>query len=203
MGSVLSRFRLGVACGARCVGFSVSVLACLALIATERWHGRFTHDGVDGLQKFHKHPVPRIGGIAIALGYLAAWPFVPGEIAGVWGLIGLAGVPAIAAGLGEDLTKRVGVRARLMATMLAGVFFALPTGYVMDKVDLPGVDWLLSFYVVALFFTGFAMGGVANAVNIIDGFNGLASGALIIMLCAFAWVAWRVGDTLVLSLALI
>ena len=63
--------------------------------------------------------------------------------------------------------------------MAAGVIFALLTGYVMDKVDLPGVDWLLSFYLVALLFTGFAMGGVANAINIIDGFNGLAAGSLI------------------------
>lgn len=203
MGSALAGFDWASLAAPAAVAFLVGVVGCLALIATERWHGRFTHDGTHGLQKFHKHPVPRIGGIAIALGYLAAWPFVPGDIAAIWGLIGLAGVPAFAAGLGEDLTKRVGVRARLMATMLAGVIFALATGYVMDKVDLPGVDLLLSVYVVALFFTGFAMGGVANAINIIDGFNGLASGALIIMLGGFAWVAWQVGDELVLSLALI
>jgi UDP-N-acetylmuramyl pentapeptide phosphotransferase/UDP-N-acetylglucosamine-1-phosphate transferase len=52
-------------------------------------------------------------------------------------------------------------------------------------------------------FTGFATGGVANAINIIDGFNGLASGALLIMLGAFAWVAWQVGDALVFSLAIL
>jgi UDP-N-acetylmuramyl pentapeptide phosphotransferase/UDP-N-acetylglucosamine-1-phosphate transferase len=95
------------------------------------------------------------------------------------------------------------VRGRLLATMLSGVIFALLTGYVMDKVDLPGVDFLLSFYVMALLFTGFSMSGVANAVNIIDGFHGLAAGSLVIMLCAFGFVAWRVGDTLVLSLALL
>ena len=77
--------------------------------------------------------------------------------------------------------------------MGAGVAFALLTGYTMHKVDLPGVDWLLSFYLVALAFTGFAMGGVANAINIIDGFNGLAAGALLIMLAAFAYVAHQVG----------
>ena len=48
----------------------------------------------------------------------------------------------------------------------------------MHEVDLPVIDWLLSFYIVALLFTGFAMGGVANAINIIDGFNGLAAGSL-------------------------
>ena len=156
-----------------------------------------------GLRNFIAHAVPRVGGVAIALGYLVAWPFVPGETATVWALIGVAGSPAFAAGLGEDLTRRVGVRHRLLATMVAGVIFALSTGYVMDKVDLPGVDWLLSFYLAALLFTGFAMGGVANAINIIDGFNGLAAGALIIMFATFAWVAHQVGDDLVLTLALL
>ena len=47
------------------------------------------------------------------------------------------------------------------------------------------------------------MGGVANAINIIDGFNGLAAGAMLIMLAAFAVVAHRVDDDLVFSLAVI
>ena len=93
-----------------------------------------------------------------------------------WLLIGLAGLPALLAGLAEDLTGGSGVRYRLLATMGAGVVFALLTGYTMHEVDLPGVDWLLSFYLCALLFTGFSMGGVANAINIIDGFNGLAAG---------------------------
>lgn len=185
------------------VAFVVSMAVCVALIGTERWHARFSHDGCTGLQKFHKRPVPRIGGVAIAAGYAATWPFLPEEMFATWGLIGASGIPAFAAGLGEDLTKRVGVRQRLLATMCAGVIFALLTGYTMHQVDLPGVDLLLSFTIAALLFTGFSMGGVANAINIIDGFNGLAAGALIIMLGAFAWVAAQVGDTLVLSLALV
>ncbi len=158
----------------------------MALVATQHWHGRFTHDDVHGVQKFHRDPTPRIGGLAIALAYVAVWPLVPDGFDATWALIGLAGLPALAAGLAEDLTRRVGVKGRLYATMISGILFALATGYVMDKVDLPGVDWLLSFYAVALVFTGFAMGGVANAINIIDGFNGLAAGALVIMFGGFA-----------------
>ena len=172
-------------------------------MATQRWHGRFTLDPLGGVQKFHTSPTPRIGGLAIALGYAALWPTVPEALRPIWALIGIAGLPALGAGLAEDLTRRVGVRARLLATMAAGVAFALLTGYVMAKVDLPGVDWLLSFYLVALAFTGFAMGGVANAINIIDGFNGLAAGAMLIMLAAFGFVAHQVGDDLVFGLALL
>jgi UDP-N-acetylmuramyl pentapeptide phosphotransferase/UDP-N-acetylglucosamine-1-phosphate transferase len=191
---------VGVAAIAAC---ALTLCFCLALVATQRWHGRFTHDGTSGVQKFHKVPTPRIGGVALALGYALVWPALPEGLRPIWALIGLAGVPPLIAGLAEDITRRVGVRARLLATMLAGVIFALLTGYVMDKVDLPGVDWLLSFYACALLFTGFAMGGVANAINIIDGFNGLASGSLLIMLGVFAWIAHRVGDDLVFALAVL
>lgn len=188
---------------AAAAAFAACLALSVALVATEGLHGRFSHDAPRGVQKFHKRPTPRIGGVAVAAGYLAAWPFLTGEIAAIWGLTGLAGLLAFAAGLAEDVTKRVGVKARLLTTTAAGVVFALLTGYTMHDVDLPGVDWLLAVPLVALAFTGFCMGGVANAVNIIDGFNGLAAGALTIMFGGFAYVAYQVGDGLVLGLALL
>ena len=182
---------------------ALSFAVCLLLVLTRRWHGRFTNDHTGGVQKFHRIPTPRVGGVALAAAYLLVWPLLPEGMRAPWGLIGLAGALPLLAGLGEDLTGKVGVRYRLLATMGGGVVFALVTGYTMHKVYLPGVDWLLSFSVIAILFTGFAMGGVANAVNIIDGFNGLASGSLIIMLAGFAWVAHRVGDDLVFGLAVV
>jgi UDP-N-acetylmuramyl pentapeptide phosphotransferase/UDP-N-acetylglucosamine-1-phosphate transferase len=189
--------------GAAAAGTITVLLVCLVLMATRRWHGRYTNDSISGIQKFHSGDVPRVGGLAIAWGYCVAGLFLPPDLASFWLLTGLAALPTLAAGILEDLTKTVGVRLRLFATMVSGVIFALLTGYTMHQVDVLGVDWLLSFGVVAILFTGFAMGGVANAINIIDGFNGLAAGALLIMLAAFAWVAHQVGDDLVLSLALL
>ena len=183
--------------------FVLALVFSLALVVTRRWHGRLTFDDIHGMQKFHRDQIPRVGGLGIAVAYLAVWPLVPADLARAWALIGIAGLPALAAGLAEDLTRRVGVKWRLLATMVAGICFALMSGYVMDRVSLPGVDWLLGFWIAALLFTGFAMGGVANAINIIDGFNGLAGGALVIMLSAFAFVAHQVGDTLVMGLALL
>lgn len=182
---------------------AISLAFCVLLVVTRSWHGHVTNDGTHGVQKFHRNPTPRIGGLALALGYWLAVPVLPAGLREIWVLIGLASVPALVAGLGEDLTRQVGVKARLLATMGAGVLFALLTGYSMSQVDVPGIDWLLSFSVIALLFTGFAMGGVANSVNIIDGFNGLASGSLMIMFGTFAYVAHQVGDDLVFSLALL
>jgi UDP-N-acetylmuramyl pentapeptide phosphotransferase/UDP-N-acetylglucosamine-1-phosphate transferase len=185
------------------LGFALSLFACVAIVRTQGWHGRFTHDAFTGVQKFHSRPTPRIGGAGIALGYWLVWPALPAELRPIWGQIGLAATPALVAGLVEDITKRVPTRVRLFATKGAGLLFAVLTGYTMHQVHLPGVDWLLSFSVGALLFTAFSMGGVANAVNIIDGFHGLAAGACLIMLGGFAYVGLRVGDELVVALALL
>jgi UDP-N-acetylmuramyl pentapeptide phosphotransferase/UDP-N-acetylglucosamine-1-phosphate transferase len=201
MGSFLSDRHWQDIAVAAASGFVTVLAVCLLLVATRRWHGRFTNDSNHGIQKFHLGEVPRVGGLAIAWGYCVAGFLLPPDLGRFWLLTGLAALPTLAAGIREDLTKAVGVRQRLIATMVSGMIFALLTGYTMHDVDVPGIDWLLSFGVVAILFTGFAMGGVANAINIIDGFNGLAAGALLIMLAAFAWVAHQVGDDLVLALA--
>lgn len=185
------------------VGFSLSLIVCVALVVTQNLHGHFTHDDQTGVQKFHHKPTPRIGGAAIAVAYALVWPVIPAEIQGMWAMIGIAGIPALVAGLSEDLTRQVGVRTRLLATMFSGLILAILTGYTMHKVDLPGVDWLLGFFPVALVFTAFAIGGVANSINIIDGFNGLAAGTLLIMFSTFAAIAWLVDDTLIFSLAIV
>ena len=47
-----------------------------------------------------------------------------------------------------------------------------------------------------------AVAGIANAINIIDGFNGLASVATICMRLSLPYVAWPVGGVFLLSTAL-
>ena len=100
-----------------------------------------------------------------------------------------SGSPAFAFGLAEDLTKRVGVLARLLATMASGVLAWAITGYALTSVNVWGVDYVLQFTAVAVVFTAFAVGGVANAINIIDGLNGLASSMVLWALLGIAALA--------------
>ena len=44
---------------------------------------------------------------------------------------------------------------------------------------------MFGYSMVSVAFTAFAVGGIANAINIIDGFNGLAAGTVIIILSGF------------------
>lgn len=177
--------------GALVCALVISVL----LVLTKRHHGHLTLDSAVGVQKFHVEPTPRVGGVGIYLGLLPAWLLVRDEAAkDILGIILLAGLPALACGLMEDVTKRIGVFPRLLATMAGGVLACMMTGLALDRLDVPGLDWIMTVTPVAVFFTAFAIAGVANAINIIDGFHGLASGTVFIALLALAAIAVRADD---------
>lgn len=176
------------------IGASVALFVGVALVLSTRLHGRFTLDYHIGVQKFHSNPTPRIGGLAILAGFIAAWYFSTGEARTLLALIGLSGLPALGFGMAEDITNKVGVTWRLLATILSGFIFAIASGYSISSIGVPWLDVLLSYSWVAIPFTAFAIGGVANSINLIDGFHGLASGTLIIIFLAFAIVYARVGD---------
>ncbi len=176
-----------------------SLLTCLLLIWTKRWHGSFSMDATEGVQKIHTHPTLRIGGVGIAMGVLAGFAasshdMVGAEKRAILGVILLAGMPAFIFGLLEDLTKKVSVKVRLLATMASGVLGWGITGTSLTALNIYGVDWLLSHTSISVLFTAIAVSGVANAINIIDGLNGLTAGTAILMLCAFGSIAYLVGD---------
>jgi UDP-N-acetylmuramyl pentapeptide phosphotransferase/UDP-N-acetylglucosamine-1-phosphate transferase len=181
----------------------VALLVALLLVATQRWHGHYSMDSLHGIQKFHSQPTARVGGLALAAGVLAGYALANPGWQNLLGPLLLAGTPAFAFGLMEDITKKVSVRTRLLATMASGALGWLITGYSITNANLVGLDWLLGFTVISVGFTAFAVGGVANAINIIDGFNGLAAGTVIIILTSFGLMATMLGDTDLACTALI
>ncbi len=182
-------------------GGLIAFVASIALVLSTGIHGHYSLDSDVGIQKLHTNATPRVGGLAIMGGFIMAGLFLHGEAQRLWGIIGLAGLPALAFGLAEDLTKKVSVKWRLLATIFSGLIFAVLSGYSITSVDLGWMDLLLGVPALAFAFTAFAVGGVANSINIIDGFHGLASGTLMIILMAFALVGHRVGDTLLVEVA--
>lgn len=188
---------------------AVSLLACYLLIRSEHLHGRFSHDATEGgPQKFHASPTLRVGGVAIAAALAVSVLTIEAldwiDPVSSYGLtmLALCAVPAFAGGFSEDVSKRIGALARLLLTFSAGVFASLLVGATLDRIDVPGFDTLLQWPVFAIAFTAFAVAGITNATNIIDGYNGLAGGYGVIVFGALAWVAWQVGDPVVLAASL-
>jgi len=188
------------------IAFLVSLFVSGVIIRLSRARALAWDDhDLQGVQKFHARATPRVGGLAIALGLLAllAWVALtqPGH-ADEMTLLLACGLPPLLVGLAEDFTKKVPVRTRLLATAVSGALAFFLLGAQLDSVNLPGLDWLMSFTAFSLLFTMVAVAGVANAVNIIDGYNGLASVVVAISLLSLAYVGWQVGDSLILSTAL-
>jgi len=184
-------------------GMAASFALCVLLVLTKRWHGALTMDHTEGVQKFHTAPTPRIGGVPIVLGLIVAWGKATADIQALLTPILFAGMPAFIFGVLEDITKRVGVMQRLLATMASGLLAWWITDYSLTRLDIWGLDWLLQFTLVSALFTAFAVGGVANSINIIDGFNGLASTMSSLAFVGFALIAWQVGDVQLAGVALV
>jgi UDP-N-acetylmuramyl pentapeptide phosphotransferase/UDP-N-acetylglucosamine-1-phosphate transferase len=184
-------------------GFIASLAFCILLILTKSWHGGLSMDANEGIQKFHSTPTPRIGGLAIVAALWVAWLNAPAELKSLIGMFLLAGLPAFIFGLAEDITKKVSVLQRLLATMASGLLAWWLTDYSLTRVDVWGMDYLLTFTFVSVFFTSFAVGGIANSINIIDGFNGLASTTSTLAFTSFALIAYQVGDSQLVAISLV
>jgi UDP-N-acetylmuramyl pentapeptide phosphotransferase/UDP-N-acetylglucosamine-1-phosphate transferase len=185
----------------------IAAFTCFLIVRYESVHRRWSADPVEaGPQKFHATPTPRIGGLGIVAGlFVSAAALLatePGHPSEQFGYLLLASLPAFLGGITEDATKAVSVLARLALTMLAAAVGVWLLGAVIPRLDVPGFDTLLAWTPFAIAFTVFAVGGVANAINIIDGYNGLAAGHAVIVLAAFAFVSAQVGDSFLFASAL-
>lgn len=176
------------------LGFAVSLACSLLLVLTTRWHGRYSLDATHGVQKFHLTPTPRIGGAAIMLGLWLSLGLLPEAQQELLLPVLVAVMPAFVFGLAEDLTRKVSVRARLIATIASGVCCWSLTGVTLLHIGISPLDMMLTWLPASVLFTAVAVGGVANAVNIIDGFNGLASGTVLIGMAALGIIAQDAGD---------
>lgn len=182
-------------------GFGLSAIITFLVVRFANTHEHFSGDSdMSGPQKFHARPVPRIGGVSVFLGLAGALVLLcilRGEQAGIGLMLMGCAIPAFAAGLAEDLTKNQSPRRRLICTAVSALLAAWLLGAVIHRTDIPGLDWIVSFPVPAALVTIFAVSGVANAVNIIDGFNGLAAMCVVMILAALTYVAFQAQDPLI------
>jgi len=185
------------------VAFGVTFLTCLVICLSQQWHARWSLDHPHGVQKFHTNPTPRVGGVAQYFGLVSTMFLLDMAEKSLLLPIVLASIPAFLIGLAEDLTKKIGVLVRLAATFASGILACLLSGISLNHLDILGVDWLLVWPVVSVLFTAFAVAGIANAVNIVDGFNGLASGIVAISVAALGFVAQSVGDITLMNVCII
>jgi UDP-N-acetylmuramyl pentapeptide phosphotransferase/UDP-N-acetylglucosamine-1-phosphate transferase len=187
------------------LSFIASALLTLLVIKEARLHGPALDSDFQGVQKVHAHHVARIGGLSIFLSValsscISIWR-VPAMSHWLMSLLACSAV-AFVGGIVEDYTGRVSASRRLLLTMAAAAMGYFLLDARIDRIDWAFSVWPLSYMWITLPLTVLAVAGIANAVNIIDGFNGLASVVCICMLLSLGYVALQVNDMFVLIAAL-
>lgn len=160
-------------------------------------------------RKVHNGAMPRMGGLAVYLAFVAAvllfrelTPQVIGLLTGAT-LIVLLGVADDIRGL----SPRVKLAGQILAALVI-VPFGIDIGYITNPLN--GDILILGVFNVPL--TVFWVVAVTNAVNLIDGLDGLAGGVASIAaltMAAVAWTQWNqfgisgMPEMIILSLTLV
>lgn len=188
------------------VSFVASALLTLLVIKQATLHGPALDLDFNGVQKVHSHEVARIGGLSIFLASVLSAAIsavrVPEMTQWIFSLL-LCATVAFVGGIVEDFTGKVSATRRLLLTMAAALIAFFLFDAKLGRIDLPFSSIPLEWVWLSLPLTVLAVAGIANAINIIDGFNGLASVVTMCMLISLAYVAWQVNDVFILVAALL
>ena len=115
----------------------LSFLSCLSIIRLEHLHAHITHDhDLEGVQKVHHRPVPRVGGLAIFLALWLGWFLAPVEAVTFFLCMILASLPVFLGGLLEDLTKAITPRVRLYLAFFSAVLGIILLGAIAGVASL-------------------------------------------------------------------
>lgn len=179
------------------IGFLVSLAATFVLVPLVRQLSQTFGwlDAPDGVRKRHARAVPNVGGLAIVgaagVGMAAALGATPGAslLPSPFVVLGALGIAAV--GFWDDL-RDLSYRSKFVG-QLAVTALAFLGGARVGVFDAALGDGALALLVSAI-LTAVWMVGVMNAVNLIDGMDGLAAGVVAIALAGLAFVHATHGD---------
>ena len=132
-------------------------------------------------QTYHKKPTSRLGGVAIASALFIDAFFLSENLAEneIYRLIVICSMPTFIAGLLDDLFFNIKPWQRLILMLPSPILLFYFAGLRVTNLNLGFLDDFLNYEIFALIFMIFALVGMSNAFNIIDGFNGLLLGYII------------------------
>lgn len=182
------------------IAFMTSFICTFLLLRYQHLHDHLSGDeDLIGPQKVHINIVPRIGGISIAAGLLSTYSLRLNDplFKDIIIQLILCATPVFLIGLAEDLTNKVSIKVRLFFTALSSLIFIYTFKSQITTIGFPMADFLLKAPVVAGFFTIFAVSGLSNSYNIIDGFNGLSSMVGALTLLGLGYIGILIGDPVI------
>jgi UDP-GlcNAc:undecaprenyl-phosphate GlcNAc-1-phosphate transferase len=172
-------------------GFIIATFATMVLIPPFVRLAEWLHIAdMPAARKVHKIPVPRLGGLAMAIGAaspLLMWAPMSPTMVGF-----LCGVAIIVFfGVWDDVSG-IDYRLKFLGQIVAALVVVLYGGVVIKNVPFLGLEPLPRH--VAIPLTVFALVGVTNAINLADGLDGLAGGITLLSLGIIAILARATDD---------
>ena len=127
-------------------------------------------------RRMHKHPIPRMGGLAIFMGFLFSVLIFIDLTAPLRGML-LGAVVIVVLGIFDDIYA-LGAKFKFMVQIIAALFAVL-SGNIITIISNPNIFssqpyWELGF--LSIPFSVIWICAITNAVNLIDGLDGLACG---------------------------
>ena len=144
-------------------------------------------------RRVHSEPIPRLGGIAIFLGFLiSALFFIPinKEVLGIF----LASLIIVSMGVIDD-TITLGAKTKLFVQIFCAIlvtFFGVKIEFITNPFD--SSTGMLYLGILSLPITVFWIVGITNTVNLIDGLDGLAAGVSAISAITLALISYLNGE---------
>jgi UDP-GlcNAc:undecaprenyl-phosphate GlcNAc-1-phosphate transferase len=142
-------------------------------------------------RKVHAQPIPRIGGLAMAIGSLVSvvlWNFgapLPRAFLA-------AALVIVAFGLVDDL-RTLSPKVKLLGQFIAAIIVVVFGGVLIRNLGSLLPDNLMIPTWLAIPFTVFVIVGVTNAINLADGLDGLAGGICLLSFCCIGYLAFLAG----------
>lgn len=182
---------------------ATSALLSVLLARRGRWSRLWRRPSdLGAVQASHTTEVPRLGGIAILLAFLAA--VLATEMRNHEAVLLGSGLIVFLAGVREDLCGNISARGRLVASLVAAAVAILLSGAMITRLDVWPLDPILAAMpLAAVFLTILLSAAYTHAFNLIDGVNGLSSLVGISTALGFAWAADLHGQTTISLTALL
>ena len=189
--------------------FYIFILFCVSLLSSW-WIFRKVHriaqlkNVVDmpDVRKLQDHPVPVLGGLSVFFGIIVAMVFCQ-VLFGSSTLYSFLGIMAIMLFVGTiDDIITLSPMLRMIIEIIVVLLFIYGTGWsINDFHGLFGIDAIPQYFAVPL--TVLASVGIINAVNMIDGVDGLMSGFGIVVSFIFAFFFYKAGEVSMTAMAVI
>ena len=182
------------------LAFVVALTITAALIPVlVHWAPTIGLTDAPGPRKVHSIPVPRVGGLAMAVGLLLPTLITVQLTPSIRGLL-LGLVVLLIFGTWDDRVT-LGYRTKFAGQVLAAGLCMIVGNVHIGTLMIGSVIVLPQS--VSIFITFIFLIGITNAVNLADGLDGLAGGLVLLCLCAIALFAAMSGNVTVAEMALI